>query len=57
MMEREHKAKLSARFAAHLRDQRVVCPGIPDNYRFMDPALVKLLRAKVGQHLPGVLNT
>ena len=56
-MEREHKAKLSARFAAHLRDQQVVCLGIPDNYRFMDPVLVKLLRAKVRQHLPGVLNT
>jgi len=56
VMEREHKAKLSARFAAHLRGQRVVCLGIPDNYRFMDPALVKLLRAKVGRHLPGVLD-
>lgn len=57
VMEREHKAKLSARFAAYLRGQRVVCLGIPDNYRFMDPALVKLLRAKVGRHLPSVLNT
>jgi predicted protein tyrosine phosphatase len=30
----------------------VVCLGIPDNYRFMQPALVSLLRLKVTPHLP-----
>jgi predicted protein tyrosine phosphatase len=30
----------------------VVCLGIPDNYQFMQPALVKLLRIKVTPHLP-----
>ena len=54
VMEREHKAKLSARFNDHLKGKRVVCLGIPDNYRFMDPVLVKLLKAKVRRHLPQV---
>jgi predicted protein tyrosine phosphatase len=51
VMEKEHKAKLSARFKEYLGGKRVVCLGIPDNFRFMDPALVKILRSKVPPHL------
>ena len=51
VMEKAHKAKLSARFKDYLGGKRVVCLGIPDNYKFMDPALVKLLRVKVTPHL------
>lgn len=52
VMERGHKAKLSARFRKHLGDKRVICLNIPDNYKFMDPALVTLLRTKVEGFLP-----
>jgi len=52
VMEREHKAKLSARFKENLGSKRVVCLGIPDNYKFMEPALVNLLHRKVLPHLP-----
>lgn len=51
VMEKAHKAKLSARFRAQLGGKRVICLGIPDNYRHMDPALVELLRRKVTPHL------
>lgn len=47
VMEREHKARLSSRFKPYLAGKRVVCLDIPDNYRFMQPSLVKLLRSKV----------
>jgi predicted protein tyrosine phosphatase len=52
VMEKAHKTKLSAQFKADLKNKRVVCLNIPDNYRFMDPQLVKLLRDKVAPHLP-----
>ena len=52
VMEKEHKTKLSARFKPHLVGKRVVCLGIPDNYRFMDAALIMLLQRKVTPHLP-----
>jgi predicted protein tyrosine phosphatase len=52
VMERQHKAKLSQAFKPYLQGKRVVCLNIPDQYRFMDPALVKLLQAKVGGFLP-----
>jgi predicted protein tyrosine phosphatase len=47
VMERTHKTKLSREFKQNLRGTRVVCLDIPDKYKFMDPALVKLLNTKV----------
>jgi predicted protein tyrosine phosphatase len=47
VMERAHKTKLSKAFKPYLGAKRVVCLDIPDNYKFMDPALIKLLRTKV----------
>lgn len=52
VMERSHKEKLGSEFKLYLRGKRVLCLNIPDNYKFMDPALVKLLRSKVEPFLP-----
>lgn len=52
VMEKAQRSKLTARFGDHLHDKRVVCLNIPDNYRFMEPALVALLEKKVTPHLP-----
>jgi len=52
VMERAQRAKLSARFRPWLRAQRIVCLDIPDDYDFMDPALVRLLQARVPRYLP-----
>jgi predicted protein tyrosine phosphatase len=51
VMEKAHKAKLTSKFKRHLKNARVVCLDIPDNYEFMDPALVQILESKVGRHL------
>lgn len=52
VMEREHKAKLSAKYKESLLGVRVVCLNIPDKYKYMDPVLVKLLKSKVTRFLP-----
>lgn len=52
VMERAHREKLSARFKQHLKGQRVVCLDIPDDYDYMAPALIALLKRKVTPHLP-----
>ncbi|GAB3349477.1 low molecular weight protein tyrosine phosphatase family protein [Lysobacter tyrosinilyticus] len=52
VMERTHRTKLSTRFKPHLSGKRVVCLEIPDDYEFMEPALIRLLEAKVPRHLP-----
>jgi len=51
-MEKAHLTKLSSRFKRYLGNKRVVCLDIPDEYEFMDPVLVRLLKAKVTHFLP-----
>lgn len=51
VMEKRHRAKLSQKHRKHLNGQRVIVLGIPDNYEYMDPALVKLLQEKVSPYL------
>ncbi|MCW0400103.1 hypothetical protein NB688_003573 [Xanthomonas sacchari] len=51
VMEPAHRNKLSRRFKRHLGRARIVCLDIPDDYGYMDPALVQLLTAKVARHL------
>src|SRR5438477_12309037 len=52
VMEKAHRHKLSKRFGEHLNGKRVICLHIPDEFAFMDPALVTLLEAKVRPFLP-----
>lgn len=52
VMERSHRNKLQKRFKADMKNVRVICLEIPDEYEFMDEGLVRLLRAKVTRHLP-----
>ena len=51
-MEKSHRNKLSKKFRASLDGKRVICLGIPDDYEYMDPVLVKLLNIKVQPFLP-----
>jgi predicted protein tyrosine phosphatase len=51
VMERAHRNKLSAKFKQHLKNARVVCLEIPDDFEFMSPELVQLLKARVPRHL------
>ena len=48
VMERVHRDRITKNFRAHLKDKRIVVLDIPDDFDFMDPALVRLLEAKVG---------
>ncbi len=47
VMEKIHRNKLSKRFKAHLNGKQVIVLGIPDDYEYMDPSLVQLLKLKV----------
>jgi predicted protein tyrosine phosphatase len=48
VMEKTHRNKLSKKFRTCLNAKRVICLDIPDEFEFMDPALVRLLEAKAG---------
>lgn len=51
VMERTHRTKLQSRYRGAMKGARLVCLDIPDDYQFMDPRLVELLKAKVPRHL------
>jgi predicted protein tyrosine phosphatase len=51
VMERAHKARLTAQFGAHLRHKKLVCLDIPDRYAIMQSELVALLERKAGPFL------
>lgn len=53
VMEKAHRNKLQKKFKAQLKDQRVICLNIPDEYEFMDPQLIRLLKNRVTPFLPG----
>ena len=52
VMETVHRNRLSAKFGSHLKGARVICLDIPDDYEYMDPDLIRLLKQKVVRFLP-----
>ena len=50
-MERKHAQKLRERFAEEIGDKPVITLRIPDDYPFMDPDLIGLLREKLAEHI------
>ena len=57
VMEKTHRNKLSRKFRSSLNGKRVICLDIPDNYEFMDPALVRMLESRAGRFLSGPAPT
>ena len=51
VMEKSHRNKVSKKFKDLLKDKRLVCLDIPDNYDRMDPMLIRLLENKVSRHV------
>ena len=47
VMEPAHRRRVQQKFRSQLTRQRLICLNIPDDYAFMAPALVSLLRKKV----------
>jgi predicted protein tyrosine phosphatase len=52
VMEKSHRNKLTQRFGKYLAGKRVVVLDIPDDYDYMDPALVELIKRRCAQFIP-----
>lgn len=46
-MEQTHRNKIREKFKAYLKDQKIISLGIPDEFEYMDPALINILMVKV----------
>ena len=51
VMERRHRSAIRRRFGPALADTPLVCLDIPDRYRFMDPALVRILQSRMARYV------
>ncbi len=51
VMEKTHRHKLSQHYSAQLKNKRIICLDIPDDYTFMQPELIALLEHKAGPYL------
>jgi predicted protein tyrosine phosphatase len=54
VMEASQRAKLARMFPTFLRNKRVVCLGIPDDYGLMDARLIELLWSRVPRSVPAL---
>jgi predicted protein tyrosine phosphatase len=50
-MEQKHADQLRERFPEEIAGKTLITLRIPDDYGFMDPALIELLRAELAAHL------
>lgn len=51
VMENVHRNKLRKKFKTSLKNQRVIVLEIQDEYEFMEPSLIDLLKKKVSPYL------
>jgi len=51
VMENTHREKLQKRFRSSLKGKKIICLDIPDNFSYMDPKLVAILKKKLPQYL------
>jgi predicted protein tyrosine phosphatase len=54
-MENYHRNKLRQRFGKLLDGKRLIVLRIRDDYDYMQPELVEILKQKVPPHLPGLV--
>jgi predicted protein tyrosine phosphatase len=47
VMEKAHKKKLSSQFGRAIKDQKIICLDIPDDYEYMDEKLIEIFKLKV----------
>jgi predicted protein tyrosine phosphatase len=52
VMEKVHRKRLNQKFGKALKGKRIAVLGIPDDYTYMDPELVELLKARCRRYLP-----
>lgn len=51
VMEKSHRNKVAKKFKDLLKDKKLVCLDIPDNYNRMDPVLIRILESKVSKYV------
>lgn len=51
VMEKTHRSKVAKKYKDLLKNKKLACLDIPDNYECMDPELVRILKSRVSRHI------
>jgi predicted protein tyrosine phosphatase len=51
VMEKRHVERLRSKFPQAVQSKQIVCLHIPDDYGYMDPELIELLKIKLSPFL------
>ncbi|WP_084403279.1 low molecular weight protein tyrosine phosphatase family protein [Paenibacillus antarcticus] len=51
VMEKKHTRRLKDKFPIILKNKRLICLDIPDDYQFMDEELIEILKSRVSEHI------
>ncbi len=54
VMEKRHKERLRQKFPEEFAAKSCVCLFIADDYEFMEPGLIEILRTKMQEHFSAV---
>lgn len=52
VMEKSHRNRLNRKFKKSLAGKRIAVLEIPDQYDFMDPTLIALLKSRCASYIP-----
>jgi predicted protein tyrosine phosphatase len=52
VMEKRHRDLLEDRFPAELEGKHLVCLHIPDEFQYLDPDLITLLKSHLSEFIP-----
>lgn len=51
VMEKKHRQILEEKFREALAEKTIICLHIPDDYEYMDPELIAVLKGKLSEHI------
>ena len=52
VMEKAHRTRLNRKFKSALAGKRIAVLNIPNDYAYMDPSLIALLKTRCAPYLP-----
>jgi predicted protein tyrosine phosphatase len=51
VMEKRHLAIIRRKYPSEIKDKSIAILGIPDDYEYMNPELIEILRSRLSEYL------
>ena len=51
-MEKKHSKRIQEKYKEEIKDKKVVCLYIPDEFEYMDNKLIEIIKDKIEKYMP-----